>query len=80
MHKITQYQQIIQETLLAHSPINPAYGEIEIDLKGTRIWMQYDGPEVGVANKLVERGILTEDIGLADHSPFMRQYSSFAIG
>jgi XisI protein len=111
MDKISQYRQIVQETLLAHSQIKPAYGEIEmgvlfdrerdryqvlragwlqkrriygalihIDLKGEKIWIQYDGTEVGVANELMEQGVPREDIVLAYHSPFMRQYDGFAVG
>jgi XisI protein len=53
---------------------------IQIDLKGDTIWIQYDGTEVGVANELVERGIPKEDIVLAYHSPFIRQYDGFAVG
>ena len=110
MDKIIQYRQIIRETLLAHSKIKPAYGEIEmevlfdqerdryqilragwlqksrvygilihIDLKDNKVWIQYDGTEVGVANELLERGIPREDIVLAYHSPFMRQYDGFAV-
>ncbi len=53
---------------------------IHIDLKGNKIWIQYDGTEVGVANELVEQGIPTEDIVLAYHDPFIRQYDGFAVG
>ncbi len=111
MEKISNYRQIIQDILTAHSQIQPAYGEIEmgllfdtvrdryqvlragwlqkkrvygvlihIDLKGETIWIQYDGTEVGVANELVEQGIPKEDIVLAYHSEFIRQYDGFAVG
>ena len=53
---------------------------IHIDLKGKTIWIQYDGTEVGVANELVDRGIPKEDIVLAYHSKFIRQYDGFAVG
>jgi len=53
---------------------------IHIDLKGEKIWIQYDGTEIGVANELTERGIPKEAIVLAYHSPFMRQYNGFAVG
>ena len=32
MDKLTQYRSIIQETLLAHSQIQPVYGEIEMEV------------------------------------------------
>jgi XisI protein len=53
---------------------------IQIDIKGEKLWIQYDGTEVGVANELVEEGIPKEDIVLAYHSPFIRQYDGFAVG
>jgi XisI protein len=53
---------------------------IHIDLKNEKIWIQYDGTEIGVANELVEQGIPKEDIILAYHSPLMRQYNGFAVG
>jgi hypothetical protein len=57
------------------------YGSlIHIDLKGDKIWIQYDGTEIGVANELIELGIPKEDIVLAYHSPFIRQYDGFAVG
>jgi hypothetical protein len=111
MDKVDSYRQIVRETLLAHSQIKPAYGEIEmevlfdlerdryqvlragwlqksrvygvlihIDFKGSKIWIQYDGTEVGVANELLECGVPKEDIVLAYHSPFIRQYDGFAVG
>jgi hypothetical protein len=109
MDKLEQYRQVVQEILIEHSQIKPAYGEIQmkllldrsrdryqllrtgwleerrvygtlihIDLESNKIWIQYDGTEVGVANELVERGIPAEDIVLAYHSPLMRQYDGFA--
>jgi XisI protein len=53
---------------------------IHIDIKGEKLWIQYDGTEVGVANELVEQGIPKDDIVLAYHSPFIRQYDGFAVG
>jgi XisI protein len=110
MDKLSNYRQIIEDILTAHSQIQPVYGEIEmelifdntrnryqvlragwlqkkrvygvlihIDLKGDKMWIQYDGTEVGVANELVEQGIPKEDIVLAYHSQFIRQYDGFAV-
>jgi hypothetical protein len=52
---------------------------IHIDIEDGKIWIQYDGTEIGVANELTESGIPSEDIVLAYHSPLMRQYDGFAI-
>ncbi|NEO98242.1 MAG: XisI protein [Symploca sp. SIO2E9] len=53
---------------------------IHLDLINEKIWIQYDGTEVGVANELVNLGVPKQDIVLAYHSPFMRQYDGFAVG
>lgn len=110
MDQVEQYRQIVKEILLAHSQIQPVYGDIEmgvsfdyehdryqvlragwlqkrrvygalihIDIKGEKLWIQYDGTEVGVANELVEQGIPKDKIVLAYHTPFMRQYDGFAV-
>ena len=52
---------------------------IHLDLISDKIWIQYDGTEVGVANELVEQDIPNTDIVLAYHSPLMRQYGDFAV-
>ncbi len=52
---------------------------IHIDIIEGKIWIQYDGTEIGVANELVELGIPKQDIVLAYHALEMRQYDGFAV-
>jgi len=52
---------------------------IHIDIEDGKIWIQYDGTEIGIANELTDQGIPKTDIVLAYHAPFMRQYNGFAI-
>ncbi len=52
---------------------------IHIDIEGGKIWIQYDGTEIGIANELTERGIPATDIVLAYQFPFMRQCGAFAV-
>ncbi len=52
---------------------------IHMDIKNGKVWIQYDGTEVGVANELVELGIPKEDIVLAYHPPYKRPYTGFAV-
>lgn len=52
---------------------------IHIDLEEDKIWIQYDGTEVGVANELVEHDIPHTDIVLAYHPPLIREYGDFAV-
>ncbi len=53
---------------------------LHIDLKDEKIWIQHDGTEVGIANELVALGVPKEDIVLAFHAPYKRQYTGFAEG
>lgn len=52
---------------------------IHIDIKDEKLWIQYDGTEVGVANELVALGVPKSDIVLAYLSPFARQHTEFAV-
>jgi hypothetical protein len=51
-----------------------------IDIIDGKIWIQQDGTEVGIANKLVELGVPKQDIVLGFDPPMMRQYTEFAVG
>jgi hypothetical protein len=51
-----------------------------VDIHDGKIWIQHDGTEAGIANRLVERGVPKSDIVLAFQSPFKRQFSEFAVG
>lgn len=53
---------------------------LHLDIKNGKIWIQHDGTEGGIANELVERGVPKQDIVLAFHSPFKRQFTEFAVG
>ncbi len=56
------------------------YGNVlHIDIKGERIWIQYDGTETGIAYRLMELGVPKEDIVLAFYSPYKRQFTDFAV-
>ncbi|MEH2072301.1 MAG: XisI protein [Nostoc sp.] len=51
---------------------------IHLDIKDGKIWIQHDGTEVGITTLLLEQGVPREDIVLAFHSPYMRQFTEFA--
>ena len=52
---------------------------VHLDIKDGKIWIQYDGTEVGIANELVALGVPKEDIVLAFHEPYKRQFTEFAV-
>jgi XisI protein len=53
---------------------------IHLDIRDCKIWIQYDGTEIGVANELIEYGIPKQDIVLAYQPPYMRKLTEFAVG
>jgi serine/threonine protein kinase len=50
---------------------------LHLDIKGGKIWIQHDGTEEGIANRLVAMGVPNQDIILAFHEPNVRQYTDF---
>jgi hypothetical protein len=52
---------------------------IHIDIKDGKIWLQYNGTEEHIAERLVEMGVPTHDIVLGFHSEFKRQFSKYAV-
>lgn len=51
---------------------------LHIDIRGGKVWIQFDGTEEGVAEELVAKGIPREDIVLAFHSPDVRKHTAYA--
>jgi hypothetical protein len=57
------------------------YGTVlHVDIIDGKIWVQQDGTEVGIANKLVEHGVPKQDIVLGFDPPKMRHYTEFGVG
>ena len=52
---------------------------LHLDIKNDKIWIQHDGTEIGIANELLKHGVPKEDIVLAFHSPYRRQFTGFAV-
>ncbi|MEH2179060.1 XisI protein [Nostoc sp.] len=53
---------------------------LHLDIKDEKIWIQYDGTEIGIANDLVKLGVPKKDIVLAFQEPLVRQYTEFGVG
>ncbi len=53
---------------------------IHVDIRDGKIWIQHDGTEEGIANRLVAQGVPRSDIVLAFHPPYKRPYTEFASG
>ena len=52
---------------------------LHFDIKDEKIWIQYNGTELPVAQLLTEKGVPKTDIVIGFHSPFKRQFSGYAI-
>lgn len=56
------------------------YGSVlHLDLKDDKIWLQYNGTEIDIAQQLVELGVPPSDIVLGFQAPYRRQYTNYAI-
>ena len=53
---------------------------LHVDIRNNKIWVQYDGTEEGIANRLMELGVPPEDIVIGFHPPYQRQYTRFSVG
>ncbi|MCC3569803.1 MAG: XisI protein [Oscillatoriales cyanobacterium] len=53
---------------------------IHVDIKDSKIWIQRDRTETGIANELAAAGVPKENIVLAFKLPYLRQFTEFAIG
>jgi hypothetical protein len=56
------------------------YGPVlHFDIKNGKIWIQWNGTEDDVAAELVELGVPPQNIVLGFHTPFMRQFTDYAV-
>ena len=53
---------------------------LHVDIRDGKIWVQHDGTEDAIADQLVTLGVPKQDIVLAYHAPYVRQYTEYAIG
>ena len=53
---------------------------MHIDIKNGKVWIQYNGTEVEIADELVKAGIPEEDIVIGFHSPYKRKFTKYAVG
>ena len=53
---------------------------LHLDIKDSKIWIQWNGTEEDIAAELVNLGVPKEDIVIGFQSPFMRQFTEYATG
>jgi hypothetical protein len=53
---------------------------MHLDIKNEKIWIQWNGTEDDIAVKLMNMGVLRDDIVLGFHTPYMRQFTDYAVG
>jgi XisI protein len=52
---------------------------MHLDILNGKIWIQYNGTEELVADRLVELGVPSSDIVIGFYSPFKHQYTAYAV-
>jgi 5-formyltetrahydrofolate cyclo-ligase len=52
---------------------------MHFDIQNEKIWIQYNGTEEIVPDRLVELGVPSSDIVIGFYSPFKRQLTSYAV-
>ncbi len=52
---------------------------MHFDILNEKIWIQYNGTEELVADRLVELGVPNSDIVIGFYSPFKRQFTAYAV-
>jgi XisI protein len=52
---------------------------IHVEIMESKVWMQMDGTENGIASELIQFGIPKEDIVLGFHEPSIRPHTGFAV-
>ncbi len=52
---------------------------MHFDIIKEKIWIQYNGTEESVAERLVKLGVPRDEIVIGFHSPFKRQFTSYAV-
>lgn len=53
---------------------------IHLDIRGDKIWLQYDGTNRPVADELEAAGVPREDIVLAFHPARLRKLTGYGVG
>jgi hypothetical protein len=51
---------------------------IHFDIKNGKIWLQYNGTEIDIAQKLVDQGVPKSDIVLGFQPPYRRPLTEYA--
>lgn len=52
---------------------------LHIEIINSKVWIQLDNTEDGIAEELIQAGIPTTDIVLGFHEPEIRPYTGFAV-
>lgn len=53
---------------------------IHLDIKGGKIWIQWNGTEDDLAQELVNLGVPKTDIVIGFHEPSLRKFTDYAAG
>jgi len=52
---------------------------MHLDIKEDKIWLQYNGTEIDIAQELVDLGVPKSDIVLGFQAPYRRKFTDYAV-
>jgi hypothetical protein len=52
---------------------------IHIDIKKGKIWIQWNGTEIDIAEEFVKMGVPKSDIVIGFHPPSLRKFTEYAV-
>jgi hypothetical protein len=52
---------------------------IHLDIKNGKIWLQYNGTEIDIAQELVDQGVAKSEIVLGFQPPYRRPLTEYAV-
>ncbi|MGB3693634.1 MAG: XisI protein [Spirulinaceae cyanobacterium] len=56
------------------------YCPMHLDIKDGKVWIQQNTTEVDLGKELVDLGVPKKDIVIGFHTPYIRQFTEFAVG
>lgn len=52
---------------------------LHFEIKNGKIWIEWNGTEIDVAEELIKMGVTKQDIVIGFHPPYLREFTEYAI-
>jgi XisI protein len=67
----------LERNIFAKNPVSSPI--LQLDIKNGKIWIQYNGTEEKLTERLMKLGVPASDIVIGFHSPCKRQFTGYAV-